>query len=176
MRFIPKLAIWAAGVVLLVVLGYLVWPTPYRYDHMGSTVVRINRVTGRAQALGSRGWHDLAAAGPAVPVQHDIESLSADDLKRLTAADQATIQDAQNGATFSKQHLGVLVMRVYNGTDLTLTEMDFRLTRGTISKDVIVNLRDLAPSEVRSVAHEIGLVPSTNGWAAKIVSAKGYRR
>jgi hypothetical protein len=38
---------------VLAALAVMVWPTPYRYDHMASTLVRINRLTGRAQALES---------------------------------------------------------------------------------------------------------------------------
>ena len=38
-----------AGAVLF---AYFIWPTPYFYEHCaGGTIVRINRVTGRAKVV-----------------------------------------------------------------------------------------------------------------------------
>ena len=54
------------------VFMFLVWPTPYRYDHLllggNNYPVRVNRITGSAEALANVGWTKLvpqpAAPGP----------------------------------------------------------------------------------------------------------------
>ncbi len=44
--------------VILVYLACYVWPTPWRYDKLGLTPVRWNRVTGRVQFLNLHGWNE----------------------------------------------------------------------------------------------------------------------
>lgn len=46
------------GFCLVLLFGWLVWPTPYRYDTMGTAriPIRINRMTGELERLGSYGW------------------------------------------------------------------------------------------------------------------------
>ncbi len=52
----------AVGVLLLFVLLWFGWPTPYRYavlhraDSQQTTIVRINRITGETQWNDGRGW------------------------------------------------------------------------------------------------------------------------
>lgn len=54
------LALFAAGIGLLVlVFAWTVWPTPYRYHRFRQTVVRIDRLTGAAEALYRNGWQRL---------------------------------------------------------------------------------------------------------------------
>ena len=48
--------IWIAlGIVVALVLGYLVWPTPFSYTKVtgpyGEALVRLNRFTNRAQVV-----------------------------------------------------------------------------------------------------------------------------
>jgi len=60
---------WYSKVLLGLVLAafaYWVWPTPWRYDHLGyegghRVPVRTHRVTGHEQVLWHRGWSDLPA-------------------------------------------------------------------------------------------------------------------
>lgn len=66
-----RLAGWAGLALLLLLFGAFVWPTLYRWDHMGmaqgwSYPVRINRITGQAEMLlpsdgtvNSGGWRRL---------------------------------------------------------------------------------------------------------------------
>lgn len=43
-----KVKPWPLAVLAVVLLiGFTVWPTRYRYDHSGSQLLRINRITGR---------------------------------------------------------------------------------------------------------------------------------
>ena len=44
--------------------GLFVWPTPWRYDHIGKNPVRTNRVTGAVEILTLQGWQ------PALPPTH----------------------------------------------------------------------------------------------------------
>jgi hypothetical protein len=48
------------GVLLLLTAGsywaLFVWPTPWRYDHIGKNPVRTNRVTGDVEILTLQGW------------------------------------------------------------------------------------------------------------------------
>ena len=55
-----------AGVFLVLVLAWFVWPTPYHYFpfHSGgptaaTTTIRVNRFTGRTAVLTPRGWRDM---------------------------------------------------------------------------------------------------------------------
>ena len=103
----------AIGVAILVVLGVFVWPTLYRYDHMklGDSlyVVRINRLTGRAQILdGFRGWRD-AKSSEDTGSRTVSTALPPDELAKLTG------------------HLGIshgfVTAHIYNGTERELTDV-----------------------------------------------------
>ena len=49
-----------AGVVALLLFAWLVWPTPYEYfGDYGSGLVRVHRVTGKAELLTKTGWEKL---------------------------------------------------------------------------------------------------------------------
>lgn len=56
---------WLKALISILVLSFilLVWPTPYRYDHIayiGSRLpVRINRITGVAEVLRMSGWSQM---------------------------------------------------------------------------------------------------------------------
>lgn len=44
---------------MIVALLLIAFVSPYRYEHMGDALVRINRFSGQADALGPRGWKPL---------------------------------------------------------------------------------------------------------------------
>ena len=57
----------------------LVWPTPYRYEQVHSHLIRLNRVTGHADALCPDGWHTMwrdpfadLRIGPDIPMTADV--------------------------------------------------------------------------------------------------------
>ncbi len=54
---------WAA-VVVLAVVAWFVWPTPWRYDHLGPMRVREHRITGEIQKLTADGWVRLRGPAP----------------------------------------------------------------------------------------------------------------
>lgn len=49
------------GLVAFFYLALFVWPTPWRYDRVGRTPVRTNRITGDVEYLNLQGWQ------PALP-------------------------------------------------------------------------------------------------------------
>lgn len=55
-RFRPFRLIAVAGAIIF---ALTVWPTIYRYDRLGISPVRINRITGKAWRLSSSGWELL---------------------------------------------------------------------------------------------------------------------
>jgi hypothetical protein len=77
----------AIGLVALILLAWLVWPTLYRHETLtlpdGQTVpVRFHRLTGDAERLGEAGWEPWLpelAGGPAGPVV----ALPTEELARL---------------------------------------------------------------------------------------------
>lgn len=40
----------------LLAWGRFVWPTPWKEYHVGSKMIRVNRITGETQVLRSFGW------------------------------------------------------------------------------------------------------------------------
>ena len=52
-------------------VGLFVWPTPWRYDRVGNTPVRTNRVTGEVEYLNLQGWQP---ALPPLDVHRDLET------------------------------------------------------------------------------------------------------
>jgi len=49
--------------IIIIILTYTVWPTPYRYEHLKLNdnvyPLRINRFTGNAELLDDAGWTAL---------------------------------------------------------------------------------------------------------------------
>jgi hypothetical protein len=92
----------------LLAFSYLVWPTPYRYDHIrfgsASTVARTSRLAGNSEVLDGNKWLKVRAAeGPE-------EDLGSADLKKLTG-------NAQLG------YDGQLRATLYNGSEFKLKEV-----------------------------------------------------
>ncbi len=54
---VRKLALVLACLILFYVLVFI-WPTRWRYSHLGSTPVRWDRVTGQMQFCSFHGWTD----------------------------------------------------------------------------------------------------------------------
>src|SRR5579872_1546870 len=51
-------------VALILVVLYTVWPTPWRYEHACGHLVRLSRLTGRADLLLDGGWQALQPHNP----------------------------------------------------------------------------------------------------------------
>ena len=60
-RFAASRRAWIAGLsaILMFLACLFVWPTLYRFDKSGSTIIRINRVTGTAFKLTAYGWSEM---------------------------------------------------------------------------------------------------------------------
>ncbi len=55
MPWSKKLTLFAI-LILVVLFGWFVWPTPWSYYHDRSLNLRVNRFTGETQVLTVRGW------------------------------------------------------------------------------------------------------------------------
>jgi hypothetical protein len=54
-----RLAQWALVIVVVLVALLTTWPTPWRFEHACTRLVRINRFTGAADLLMDDGWSRL---------------------------------------------------------------------------------------------------------------------
>ena len=99
------------------VLGWLVWPTPYRYETMrtknASFPVRISRFTGAAEFLTlADGWVPTGEAQSAVAVPLELAPA---ELSRLAGTAQI-------------DGLGWLRIKIHNGNDFSIAEIVVTVT------------------------------------------------
>jgi hypothetical protein len=140
-RSVIKLAAIGAAFAL----ALTVWPTLYRYDHTGQTLVRINRVTGHFEAL--------QATGPqtASPTPTNLNS---DDFAKL------------NGKAHAESSR--LKLEIYNGSSFALSEVTVEVRVLDDSGNEIARRYRLAgQAQPESIGHfeaELGLdvAPSPN--------------
>jgi len=58
---------WKAGIaVLALAFAYLVWPTPWRYEHHAGLLVRIDRLRGNTDVLRGQGWERWQPPRPTI--------------------------------------------------------------------------------------------------------------
>ncbi len=53
----PGKIVWIVAGLFVVAFALCVWPTPYRYEHAGANLVRIHRITQKAEYLTNWGWN-----------------------------------------------------------------------------------------------------------------------
>lgn len=118
MSVVTKWIAVPTAAALLIAFGLFVWPTPYRPDRIQlkdgvSLPVRINRVTGKAEALYPDGWRSM----PAIDKSHP------ESLKSMLAPDRGGINLSQLRWSSSSYIQGP----VYNPTNYTLRELVIRV-------------------------------------------------
>lgn len=113
---------WVAcgcGAVVLAMVAWFVWPTPYRYDHMnhkGSVYpVRIHRILGRTEYLLPTGW-----------------TIAKSRQKQQSELPAAAI--AQLDAEFSLTGYGYMEAVIYNGSEWTIHGVTVELLSPAKSK------------------------------------------
>lgn len=87
-----------AAVLSLLLVGGLVWPTPYEHYKSGPVNLRVNRITGKTERLTVAGWRVPVLPANADPVAEyfrasgDNEKLAArlEDIKAGRAVENAT--------------------------------------------------------------------------------------
>jgi hypothetical protein len=47
---LTRVQFWSIVAAAVLFVAF-VWPTPYRYEHAGSTLIRVNRFTGKAHRV-----------------------------------------------------------------------------------------------------------------------------
>jgi hypothetical protein len=119
-------ALRAGTAVFLVLFAWLVWPTPYRYDHetirsgqYARTVpIRINRLSGVTEVFGTNGWYRPSST-PLFLI------IPPDELSKIIA--KASFDSGSNALTGS----------VYNGSQWTVTDLTFRIVVKRTDESVI---------------------------------------
>jgi hypothetical protein len=104
-------------VVVGLIVGFVFWPTIYRYEKSGSDVIRINRVTGLAQVLGDEGWKDLAP-------KETIVGRGLFTSNPFFAEDELSKIQGNAGLTGYGYFKGSL----YNGTSSQIAQVEFEIT------------------------------------------------
>lgn len=105
---------WVAPIFLLTVVvsfGWFVWPTRYRYDRLQDIPVRIDRLSGRAEGLGGRGWFPLKGADEAT------------FNKELPASEVAKLR----GQCQIDNDINRIECDIYNGSDWTIDSVTISL-------------------------------------------------
>jgi hypothetical protein len=100
--------------VAVFALAWLIWPTPYRYDHMREDdedhPVRTNRVTGRVEILADNGWEPLGDSGQTIPPSFDLPTVDLSDLTGSSALQSGILRcNIYNGSHWSLNEITVLV-------------------------------------------------------------------
>ncbi|MCY2928593.1 MAG: hypothetical protein NTV86_03700 [Planctomycetota bacterium] len=100
-------------------MGFLVWPTPYRFDHIterGSVYpVRINRFSGKTEILNNEGW----AVVRALREREDAEPLPSSEVAKIVVAQDGCVElDEKKEMTLT----------VYNGSDWAVREVQVEIT------------------------------------------------
>lgn len=102
-----SLILFGFALVAIILIGVLFWPTLYRYERMGQTVVRIRRVTGEAAILSGSSW--VTREKP-----REVEPLP------IGAQSKVTGNAGLSG-------FGSFSGKLYNGSDWTITRAVFRV-------------------------------------------------
>jgi hypothetical protein len=177
---LKRVALWAAGLTLLILFGLLVWPTLYRYDHIDlglgrSYPVRQNRFNGQTEILFPDGWKDSREAS--APSTFD---LTPDQLSKVEVTPKLNGSGPPRGWNRVEAD-------VYNGLpDTTVTEITLDLTVvGSNNEPVVTSRRyrlvSLPEGEARalqtgnySTSLGFSILPSQS-WSYVLVGAKGKK-
>ena len=119
--------------IILIGVAVFVWPTRYRYDHMGivgnNFPIRTDRLSGKTEWADPRGWH---AIGNMAEDQKPYAELPTKQVARLLAG-QACIQCPtptawdEYGTPVSFTDIG-LEVSVYNGSKWKVSEITVLVT------------------------------------------------
>jgi len=160
-------------VISTCLFGWLVWPTPYRYDHLilgpASYPVRISRLTGRVDILKPSGWEPSPDQSNA-----RLVTLNPGEIGELKA--QARIDPASN----------FLKVSLYNGSSYTLkdvtAEVKVYATTGAVTVDRPYHLFGeygigrFPPEETAHLMADLGFgIEPGQYWTCDITAAKGTK-
>ena len=138
MSGLQKAVLGIGFVVSMLLFLLLVWPTPYRYDHMtvqGNVLpVKTYRLTGKTEFLTPSGWREVDERSNG----RQEEQLPSQDLAKITG----TYQIENIGKD------GRITFQAYNGTEWTVTtiRIEIDVTHGDWHTDDFPRLYDLSPT------------------------------
>lgn len=105
----------AVGIVVVGGLAYGVWPTLYRYDRLGTGVVRTHRFTSVCDHLGGDGWTPMTAQ-PSSDAENqcriDAEELPPIELAKLRQGDSSNRYSLLRGNVYNGSNYRVDTLRV----------------------------------------------------------------
>lgn len=168
----------AVGVVLLVLcLGFFVWPTQWRYDDLreGQTTIRLrtNRFSDRVERLTARGW---VAPTPFVPAPY-VPYVSPTPMPVPSDQVEAIKGEASTSGT-------LLYITAYNGSQWRITSLAVDVAYGgnaarryTMEPERRPNRfyeRGLEPMTSRRFVVDLGLTPPRAEATWRIVGANGF--
>jgi hypothetical protein len=153
---------------MVLVLGFLVWPTIYRYDHMElgegrSFPVRINRFNGSAEILIAGGWK---------PITKSESSSSAQGLP--------TFELTKINGRASIDSLGWFVCETYNGSHWTIDHFTVEITVREKNGEEILSRQYqttcyIEPLTNHECREELGFgLGKGQTWSWRLVSATGH--
>lgn len=177
-----KLLLYALIAALVSPFALLVWPTPYRYDHIDpsqgqSYPTRTNRFSGHTEILLLDGWKDLGS----------VEANDSLGLKRYLTKSEISKLKVQPRVEGIGPPRGwdYLEADVYNGLpDLTVSEITLEVTVLRPNGERVVDSRryrltdmyGIPPLETGSLSAALGfnILPGQS-WSYALIGAKGKR-
>ena len=163
-----------ALLVFVALFAWLVWPTPFRYDHTDygrgtSYLVKQNRLTGWTQVLFPEGWRTVSE-----------EEFGSGDLSKLEVHADLFGGSANYG-------WGEIHLSVYNGSALTLKEITIELfvsdsNKVPVAAGKLYRARGslmspgISPLQTGTLTFDLGFaIKADYAWSFRVVSAKGTR-
>ena len=135
-------AVWVSCIIAVCLFAWLVWPSPYSYDHLvgsgASIPVRTNRLTGDSERLTMGGWERMGAP--------------ADSGKEVTLSKEQLAKLKLSRWNFGTVGID-LNLSLYNGSDFDIREVIVNLDVQGFSGGKLVQLanRDYRLSNTYSI-------------------------
>lgn len=158
--------------VLVLLVAWFVWPTPYVYDQVTdkstTTPIRTHRITGKAEQFYlNHGWVEIGDHTESIPAKS--ANLTDEEVKKLEGNLVLT-------------NYGWIEANFYNGTDKTVSSVILHLevsdSKGAnkLSRNYKLSTTDGAPLRSSKYIVEAGFTLSKgDSMRGKIISATGYQ-
>ena len=173
----PRKAIILVGVGALMVLAFLVWPTPYRYLYLNEggdvSPVRVHRITGRTEVLdSSSGWYEAEESD--AEAEYSYSNLPTEIISKLNASSRMGRKDSSLTGSYFKA-----ILR--NTTEWYIYKIDVRIEVHGPDKEVKRNRKltifaGSEPGEVDTVIENFNYtLVEGDRWDWAIVGGTGRK-
>ena len=163
----------AAGLVLMVLIGLFVWPTPYTFGQVaiGGSVyrVRVHRVSGAAEMFRTWGWEQIDATATAAATLADLPEEHLALLSGTPRIEWGSLQyDIHNQSPWTVWEL-TTVLTVRNGFGSVVRTREYTLRNSTSSVRC-------GPDATATFFARLGfMLQPDETWTARVVGARGTR-